>query len=264
MSLPDYTTWTATRRALHQSMQVLRSARLLGSEPLPNDLHYSTLPTPQGATTGPLRNGGEVILDYRRLAIAIRRGDEEVATIPLAGHSQTSLFDAAFDALAAAGLEGDPARGKVTETEPFAVDAEQGAAFAEVQWRMFRALARAKARFLGPQTPIALWPHGFDLSTLWFVRGMDERRDPQINFGFSPGTPDVGQPYVYVTAWPAPDGLAERLPAGMEWHTAWSTPGGLLRYETFANGDDPETVVAEALIDAYRAASELLNATPHA
>lgn len=258
MSLPDYTTWTETRRALHQSMQVLRSARLLGSSPLPNELHYSTLPIPEGATTGPLTFGGEVILDYQRLAIVYRRDGEEVFTISLAGHSQTSLFDAAFAALADAGVTSDPTRSKITETEAFHVDPEQGAAFAEVQWRMFHALTRAKARFLGPQTPIALWPHGFDLSTLWFVRGMDERSDPQINFGFSPGTPDVGQPYVYVYAWPAPDGLAERLPAGMEWHTAWSTPGGLLRYEAFAGADDPEAVVASTLIDAYGAASELL------
>ena len=39
---------------------------------------------------------------------------------------------------------------------------------------MFQMLAVVKASMFGPQNPLVLWPHGFDLSTLWFVDGMVE------------------------------------------------------------------------------------------
>jgi hypothetical protein len=110
----------------------------------------------------------------------------------------------------------------------------------------------------GPQTPIILWPHGFDQSTLWFVDGMDEHKDPQINVGFSPGTSDVGQPYFYFYAWPVPDRLPEKLPDAIWWNTAWSTPGGVLTYEKFANESDPDAFVTHVLDEVYQTASAML------
>jgi hypothetical protein len=261
MMLPDLSDWDETRTALHQSMQVLRSTRLLGVSPLPNDLHYGTIPIASGATTGPLSFGGALRLDFTRTAIIYERQDHvEAFVLGLQGYNQTSLFEAVFDAFEQVGHRLDPNRSKVTHTTPFEPDTAQAKTYAQVMWRMFGILAHLKARMVGPQTPIVLWPHGFDLSTIWFVDGMEERYDPHINFGFSPGTPDVGQPYFYFYAWPVPEGFSNQLPSLAEWHTDWGTPGGLIKYERFARESDPETVVAEALVEAYQAASNLLKA----
>jgi hypothetical protein len=260
MTLPDLSNWDETRTALHQSMQTLRSTRLLGVDPMPNELEYSAIPIASGATTGPLSFGGELQLDFTRTAVIYERDGAETFAIGLQGYNQTSLFDAVFNAFGRVGQRLDPNRNKVTETKPFQPDIGQAKTYAEVMWRMFGTLARLKARMYGPQTPIALWPHGFDLSTIWFVDGMDERHNPHINFGFSPGTPDVGQPYFYFYAWPVPDGLDKQIPSLAEWHTEWGTPGGVIRYERFARESDPETVVADALVEAYRTASGLLKA----
>ncbi len=258
MALPELSDWDATRTALHQAMQVLRSTRLLGSDPLPNDLHYSAIPIATGATTGALSFGGELQLDYTRAAIVYLNDGGEVFNVPLAGHNQTSLFDATFAAFARAGHALEPNRGKITETTAFKLHHETAKHYAEIQWRMYIVLSVVKGRMLGGQTPVALWPHGFDLSTLWFVAGMNEHEDPHVNFGFSPGTPDIGQPYFYFYAWPVPAGLADKLPETMTWHTAWSTPGGILRYDQFANDAAPEALPGNALISVYHTVSALM------
>ena len=197
-------------------MQPLRSARLLGVDPMPNDLHYSTMPTRTGASTGPLSFGGALHLNYASGTIVYQREEQTVFSIELNGHNQTSLFDAVFARFADAGHDLDPNRSKVTETTPFKLDLAQARTYVEVQRRMYGVLAEMKAHMNGPQTPLVLWPHGFDLSTIWFVDGMDESNDPQVCFGFSPGTPDVGQPYFYFYAWPHSGWTQRSTPSGSQ------------------------------------------------
>jgi len=260
MSLPDYHAWEATRSALHQAMQVLRSARLLSVSPQPNDAHYGMFPIPAGAATGPLNSGGTLSLDFARGMLIYERGGVETFTLGLRGRSQRSLFVEAFAGLRAAGLSGEPDRSKITHDEPLDFDPEQGAEFGGVMWRMALALMRFKARMSGAQSPLMLWAHGFDYSSLWFPGGMDERRDPHINVGFSPGTPDVGQPYFYLYAWPPPQGLREALPPGMIWMEGWSAPGGALPYALIARSEDPEGLAIDMLWDFFGAAAGALKA----
>jgi hypothetical protein len=252
--LPVLSNWEGTRTALHQTLQVLRSTRLLGVDPMPNSLEYGTTPTPYGATTGPLKFGGELQLDFIRGAIVYRKGDE-VFSVPLVGHNQTSLFDTVFAEFSKAGHNLQPNRGKITNATPFYFDADEARTYTGVMWRMYTALAQFRGRVFGWQSPITLWPHGFDLSFLWFPSGMEESRDPHLNFGFSPYTQDVGQPYVYFYAYPVVPGLEQDVPAPMRWHTAWATPGGVMEYEKFAGADDPEGLVEDVLLRVYRAAS---------
>jgi hypothetical protein len=219
------------------------------------------MPIPSGASTGPLKFGGELLLDYARAAIIYRQDGMDVFSVGLAEQHQTSLFDAVFEQFTKAGHNFEANRAKITETRVFSVNLELAAAYAEVQWRMYTALSWVKGRMLGPQTPIMLWPHGFDLSTLWFVDGMNEREDPHINIGFSPGTPDVGQPYVYFYTWSSPEGLAAKLPPNVVWHTGWSAPGGYIKYESFANTSDPEGIVLDAMSQVWKIASDLMKAS---
>ena len=87
MTLPDLSNWDNTRTALHQSMQVIRSTRLLGVSPMPNELEYSTIPNTSGATTGSLSFGGELRLDFTRTAIIYERDHAEVFTLGLQGYN---------------------------------------------------------------------------------------------------------------------------------------------------------------------------------
>ncbi len=257
MSLPRLTEWTATRDALHQAMQVLRAARKLGVQEQPNWLHLATIPQRRGASTGELSLGGSMHLDYARAAVTWRADGVEQFAIPLEGTNQRALFEDVFDRLRDLGHAGlDPDRAKVTRDEPFALQRSAGEAYAEAQWRLFEAIARYKAGIRGYQTPIALWPHGFDLSTLWFARGEDEAKDPHLNIGFSPGTPDIGEAYVYVYASPAVDGLAAHLPEDIQWTTSWSTPGGVLRWSRIRAQADPVSYVADVLTDVHATAAE--------
>jgi hypothetical protein len=226
--------------------------------PLPNYLAHSSWPTPAGATTGPLDFGGALDFDYVMATFTYRRDGVEIFSVPLKGHSQTSLAEAVFAAFSEAGHNFEPRRDSITSHDSFMLDPVDARAYARIQWRMTQVLAQVKAHMFGPQSPLVLWTHGFDLSTLWFVQGMNEAEDPQINFGFSPGTPDVGQPYLYFYAWPLPEGLRETLPELVHWHTSWSNPGGIIRYEDFANAPDPEALVTPVLVDVYRTASVLL------
>jgi hypothetical protein len=253
--LPALSHWDGTRTALHQALQVLRSTRLLGVDPMPNSLEYGTTPTAYGATTGLLKFGGELQLDFSRCAVVYRKDGTEVFSVPLAGHHQTSLFDTVFAAFDKAGHPFKPDRAKITNTTAFKFDPEAARTYASVMWQMYTALARFRGRVFGWQSPVTLWPHGFDLSFLWFSSGSDERRDPHLNFGFSPFTPDVGQPYVYFYAYPVLPGLENEIPAPMHWHTAWATPGGVLEYDQFAGTNDPEGMVEDVLLQVYRAAS---------
>lgn len=261
MTLPSLSNWDDTRTALHQALQPLRSARLLSVDPLPSELEYSTQPTMTGATTGPLHFGGALSLDYTQGAVIYEQDGQQVFGVELKGHNQTSLFDAVFAEFAKAGHKLEPNRGKVTETTPFQLDLDQANAYAEVQFRMFNVLAALKANMYGPQTPIVLWPHGFDLSTIWFVDGMDERKNPQVCFGFSPGTPDVGQPYFYFYAWPVPAGLSAKIHPTQSWNSDWSTPGAVLTYDKFANAAQPEAVVTDILVQSYHLASSMQKAS---
>ena len=265
MSLPTLERWQGhdTREALHQAMQVLRSARKLGVAAQPNYLHLAAMPERRGATTGMLNLGGSLHLDYPRGVVAWRSAGVERFAVRLRDHSQRTLFDSVFGRLRDLGhTQLDPDTAKVTRDERLVVDRAAAEGFAEAQWRMAEAIARMKATMLGYQTPLVLWPHGFDLGTLWFARGGDEERDPHLSVGFSPGTPDVGEPYVYFYAWPERDGLVEHVPEGFEWVTTWSTPGGVLRWSRIRAEREPVAYVAKQLSEVYRATAPLLVTVP--
>lgn len=258
MTLPALSNWDDTRTGLHQSLTPLLLAHLASVDPLPNALRYGMTPTSIGAMTFPLKIGGTLIADFTRLEIRYEDNGKSGFTVAFGGHSQRSLVQAVFAELAEAGHRLEPDMTKAEDTTTLKIDPALAHDYAGVQWRMALALARLKAHFTGFQTPVLVWGHGFDLSTLWFASGSDDHKDPHINFGFSPGTPDVGQPYVYFYAYPAIGGLQNRIPAVLSWHTTWSTPGGVLKYDTLRNASDPDGLIVESLLDVYRVAERML------
>jgi hypothetical protein len=81
--------------------------------------------------------------------------------------------------------------------------------------------ARARLAELRPgTTPVRCWPHHFDIAMLLSLAAGHSETAPAIGIGLSPGDDHYGQPYFYVSPWPAPpvDSLPS-LPTPGHWHT---------------------------------------------
>ncbi len=215
MPLPALAQLDSTRSSLHRASQVISAVRAAVTPPLPNALRLSLYPVPPGLSTGPLAFGGDLLLDYAQQKVAYRQPGEPDVTIDLDGHSQATLTGELLALLAEEGhdihLQGDQLR----DDTPFEIDATTASEYAAALDTIFTAVARFRARLVGPQTPVVVWPHGFDLSTVWFATsGADEHHDPYMNFGFSPASPGFERPYFYSYAYPLPDGFEDvALPA---------------------------------------------------
>lgn len=110
-------------------------------------------------------------------------------------------------------------------------------------------------------TPIATWPHHFDMGGIFYLdREAPPEDAPQIGFGMSPGDDICAEPYYYVTPWPLPDGDAAlpELPAGGTWRVD-GLDGAVLTATAIAaagGGDARRDAVAgflRAAVDAGRA-----------
>jgi hypothetical protein len=223
-ALPD---WSATKNTLHLASQVISALRKTAQPPLPNHLHHSLTPTPNGVTTGPLPQIGMFSLDFTTGTIHHLQNGQSIDSYMAQGQSQASLFEAIAEHLH--DMDYDialPTPDFSTDTLTF--DPSHGATFATVLRTMYTTLAWTKSHFYGFQTPVVQWSHGFDLSTIWFPDGEDEDSDPHMNFGFSPGTADHPEPYLYVYAYPTQTALRDALPEGFNWETSWGTHGASL------------------------------------
>jgi hypothetical protein len=258
MTLPPLTDWEDTRRALHQAAQVVGAIRKTNAEPLPNYLHYALEVIPNGLTTGKLPDGGEMVLDIKQAAIVYTSTSGDVLTIPTNGKTQVSLMDAVLDAMERAGNPVQPDRAKIGGTDTLNADVKTASDYQGTLYSIYTAIARFKARLFGPMSRMVVWPHGFDLSFLWFARGFDEGSDPHLNFGFSPGSPGFPRPYIYAYAHPKPPGLLDvQLPAPARWNTEpWT--GVVIDYDTLAADSDAESTLERLLLDIHASLSPLL------
>lgn len=258
MSLPALTNWDATRIALHQAAQPLGQIRKMIIPHQPNHAHLTLPITKHGLTTGETEHG-TLSLDFidRTVTYLCPAGDLE--TIPLAGHTQLTLTEAI---LAAMDKHGHPVasidRTEITGTTPLEVDAALAKDYAGVLYSMFTTFARFRAGLIGYLSPVNVWPHGFDLSTLWFAKGAVEEQDPHLNFGFSPGSPGFARPYIYVYARPMPAGFLDiKLPEPAYWtRDKWT--GIVIDYDFLAKQADHEDVLNDLLGKIYAAAAPLL------
>ncbi len=95
-------------------------------------------------------------------------------------------------------------------------------------------------------SPVACWPHHFDLATLIRLDGPEAGPETarSIGVGLSPGDEGNPEPYFYVLPWPRP---AKDLPDldGGRWHTG-NWVGAVLAARAFintgANGDQRERI----------------------
>ncbi|MCB9453953.1 MAG: hypothetical protein H6672_21175 [Anaerolineaceae bacterium] len=259
MPLPALSNWTQTRVGLHQTAQVIGAINRTVAEPLPNWLHLTLRVIPEGLITRPLPFGGELVLDFAQRAI--RYTGDPAVTVPLAGHTQVGLADALLAALANAGHPLSPDRSKLTGNTPLTVDAQTAEDYAWVLHRVYSGLARFHAGRYGWMSAAGVWPHGFDLSFLWFPKGNSEEHDPHLNYGFSPGSPGFDRPYFYAYAHPLPEGLLETpLPPLARWYTG-SWTGVVVNYDDLVGESDIEGTIERTFAAIHAAVVPLLVAS---
>ena len=257
--LPSLIDWDKTRSSLHRASQVISAVRASITPPLPNALRLSLYPTHEGLSTGALSFGGDLLLDFTNLSVTYRQPGEPDCRVPLNGHSQWTLAGAVLGMLSEEGHDLGIDRNKLADQTPFELDAAIAAEYAQALDSVFTATARFRARLFGPQSPVVVWPHGFDLSFLWFAgAGSDEHHDPHMNFGFSPGSAGFDRPYLYVYASPSPAQLSDvALPALAHLNTdRWT--GVVVNYDDLLGANDPVSTIEALYEEIYRAISPLV------
>jgi hypothetical protein len=240
-------------RQLHRVALVLGAINQFDRMREPNHLEQTLRVERDGLSTGRLPSGHAFTLDLERLEL---RSDG--ASIAFNGLSQRGVLEAALKATGltqdvasfVAGLEAKGVRVDAADLlnhAPIQVEASIASDYARVLWRVFTAISRFRTRLTGPVTPLAVWPHGFDLSTLWFSTETALESAPHMNYGFAPFDRSGSAPYLYAYAYPMPEGF-EKLPVpdGARWNTiGWS--GMIVPYSELARQNDPEAFIESTL-----------------
>ena len=247
MSLPALAHWEPTRSALHQAAQVAGTVRKASVATLPNYAHLGLYVTAKGLTSGPLTDGGVVDLHFVERALVYTCPTKDVYSVPLDGQNQQSLTDALLKAMDEAGHPVTIDRSKIGGQDRFNLHADAAAEYASALHSIYSAIARFRGRLLGGLSPMIVWPHGFDLSFLWFARGFEEQCDPHLNIGFSPGSAGFPRPYVYVYTSPLPAAFFDiKLPDGARFfRDTWK--GVVIDYDWLAGQADHEGLLEGAL-----------------
>ncbi|MBN8620328.1 MAG: hypothetical protein J0L63_15570 [Anaerolineae bacterium] len=251
MSLPALQDWDATRNALHQAAQVVGAVRKSRINALPNYAHLGLFVTKSGLSTGALTEEDHLLLDMQQQAVIYTCPAGSIHVVPIRDHTQVSLTDAVLQAMTDAGHPASIDRSKLTGTDLLSIRPDAASQYGNALYSLYSSLARVRGRLMGSMSPLIVWPHGFDLSFLWFKRGFEERTDPHLNFGFSPGSTGLPRPYVYAYAYPLPATFFDiGLPEGARFNIdPWK--GIVIDYDWLTGLDDHEHVLEDMLYPIY-------------
>jgi len=135
-------------------------------------------------------------------------------------------------------------------------DAPQATAYAEALWWVEAQFRDLKSKLgEGVTSPILLYPHHFDLSLVWFPH--DDKR--QLGLGFSTGDETIAEPYLYLTAYPAPTSFMDiELPEGAHWQKDGFS-GAILPYAMLQASDQPEELLDQFAGQTFKKARPLFS-----
>jgi hypothetical protein len=280
MPLSPLNNWDTTRSALHRAAKPVGAARLLL---LPHDPLYLELAlhtTEYGLTTGALPGGASIELDFPASALRLRAGDGAVTTIALNGLSQRAITTQIMDWIRASvpldtveqadakirGFLSEPdgvamavGASELNDESPLLIDPALARDYAEALFTVHSGIALFRARLKGLHTPLVVYPHGFDLSMIWFAGNAFDESQPHLNFGFSPGSSGLPRPYVYAYAHPLPKGCAPpSLPSPAVWHTQGWT-GVVLPYDEFREQSNVSAYLVEMCERIFETLNQLLH-----
>ncbi len=206
--------------------------------------HISLKPTVHGLTTDPVRTPDghvSIRMNFADHEIHLDRSGMTALVVPMDdGLTATEVGNQLIDAV---GLDDRYDRDRFTNDDERPYDRDAAAAL----WSVFNATALIfrdhNDEIGGEQSPVQVWPHGFDMATEWFGTKMQEYEEhgeiqtlpAQLNLGFYPG----GRAYFYSNPWPfdAAALLGNELPHGAEWNTeGWE--GSILYLDQVAGHAD--------------------------
>ncbi|NLE52062.1 MAG: hypothetical protein GX613_11715 [Chloroflexi bacterium] len=248
MALPDLShEWPATKQALHQPAQILGAIRAAVAPPQINYLHLGLRVLPGRLTTGPLAALGEWQLDLRTQTLRWFPLSGRTMALSTQNTTQRALTETVVKVLAHTGHNVTLDRARLGGDTPLKPNPTTAAAYGDALTAVFTLYERLRAALPGVKTPLVVWPHGFDLSFLWFPRQIESEESAHLSFGFSPGSAGLDRPYFYAYAHPIPAGLtATPLPEPARWHkAAWT--GMVLPYDEVAPREDAQAAIMDIL-----------------
>ena len=280
--LPDLNNAQPTLHNLHTVARLLGAVRVLVYERQPNYLDLGMKIVATGISTDLLPGGGEITLDFTRLALVYQPADGVAQPIHLEGQTQAELLEtllatiytkelsgvftrgvdetyveAMFAGAARLVNHGTPPREHLSDLAPLHFNSADARAYAQALYSIFTGIARFDARLNGSVTPLVVWPEHFDLSFLWFAADADDQH-PHLNFGFAPYSAGIDEPYLYAYAYPYPADFAPPpLPPGARWNTERWT-GVVLPYHEISRQLNPEAFVEDSCAAIYRVLLPLL------
>ncbi|PJF26151.1 MAG: hypothetical protein CUN53_09145, partial [Phototrophicales bacterium] len=148
---------------------------------------------------------------------------------------------------------------ELNDESPLLLDPGLAREYAETLFTIHTGIALFRARLKGLQTPLVVYPHGFDLSMIWFAGNAFDESQPHLNLGFSPGSPGLPRPYLYAYAHPLPQAYAPPpLPAPTVWHTQGWT-GVVLPYDEFREQSNVSAYLVEMCERIFESLNRLLH-----
>jgi hypothetical protein len=270
MPLASLDPFMPTIKAFHRAAILLAPLNSALKPHQPNAQHLPLAVHPYGLRSSYPR-GGSAVLHWQESKLIYYRPSGYMVELPLAEHSQKSLFDALLKAMnedelkdCLADAEGDTLAEKLLlkltgdtqrarerlrhyqSEEPLSHDSEVAKQYGDVLNRVFTGMARWRARIGGGLSPLMLWPEHFDMSTLWYASPEMDENKAHISIGFAPYTDGVFEkPYLYAYAYPYPQSFTmPLLEEPLKWeHKAYH--GILVNYEDIARQEHPETYVEQ-------------------
>ena len=257
-----------TLTTLHEHARVLGAIRRSLTPRRRHWSHVTLRLTATGLTTTPIpvpAGAVDLTLDLLDPATVLQSSDGRRERLPLREISPAEHFEVLSQLLESFGAKPDPGGADFSE-EVGSLDAGVARDYHQVLSRLDLTLKRFAGELRQETSPVQLFPHHFDLATSWFsgrlVPGEDpgdeDASDEQLTFGFAPPDSVIARPYVYVTAYPKPDGWGEaELANPGRWHTE-GFHAAILRYDDLLEFEDPEGTILAFLRAVHRDAAGLM------
>lgn len=255
--------WTEARDALHAYTRVLGKIRAALAPAQKHSWHASVRTYARGISTPPIHTkwgAFEIRLDLIDCHASIIASDGRAGRLRLASlpaNRMATIFQAKL-----AEWEVD-VNLDVKDFDDTFLDESSTESVSEL-WQLMvwvdGILKELRASQRSEMSEVQLWPHHFDLSTLWISGHRLPKEDPdnaevsdeQINVGFTFGDADIPRPYFYLTVYPNPDGFPDKpLPDFAEWRREGWT-GVCIHYDALTELGNPEGSLIhlfKALID---------------
>jgi Family of unknown function (DUF5996) len=223
---------TDARLQAHYAVQWLARAARAYIPPQPDDGHTSLRWDRDTLTTQPFKDGARLSLHIADLTLAWHDGSDAAQAMSLGGRTDRAARTWLGERLAARGLDAKaldapapyeiPAHALAAGTRYDAAGSADALAmlaawYANAHLLLERLQRHLTERKLAP-SPIACWPHHFDLAILVTLPKANPEQTGYVGAGLSPGDDYYDEPYFYVSVYPEPTTLPS-LPALAHWHT---------------------------------------------